>query len=172
MYPQGTQRWMLWLGLAALIALLFQATSEYIYLAQKPNPYPHGPGLPTLQEDPFDPTRSYIDLSLLPWTLDPASGWPASLREQAGRPCGALAVLTQRYPLWRPAGASPQSDPLTLCAQADSPEQQQAVLRQAGWLDPEGMHLESSVLVLEQGDNWDLALDPSLGLQMRRRGQP
>jgi hypothetical protein len=163
---------MLWLGLLALVALLFQATGEYIYLAQKPNPYPHGPGLPTLREDPFDPTRSYIDLSLLPWTLDPAQSWPPELRAQAGRPCGALAVLSARYPLWRPPRVDAESDPVALCAKAPDEAGRLALLRQAGWIAEERMTLEGQVLVLERGETWDLALVPERGLQMRRRGQP
>jgi hypothetical protein len=100
MYPNKTQNWMIGVGALALVALLAQTWREYRYLDQKPNPYPHTPGLPTIQEDPFDPTSAYMDLGRLPWVLDPVSAWPEELRQRAQGPCGAVEALRARYPLW------------------------------------------------------------------------
>ncbi len=176
MYPTHIQRWMVGLGLIALVALIAQTLSEVITLDQKPNPFPHAPGLPTIKEDPFDPTRAYVDFNLLPWVMDPASAWPAVLRDKAAQPCGVLSVLQTRYPLW-----SPQSnkDPSNICNPQNSHTQHVQALQRAGWLDSappiEGPTLiltPEGDLILERSELWEMALTPTQGLLMRRREQP
>jgi hypothetical protein len=161
-------------GLLALAALLAQALGECVALDQRPNPFEHGQAIPTIQEDPFDPTRTQLDLSRLPWALDPPSAWTASQRAHAAEPCGLWGVLQARYPLWTPPRPA-LPDPVELCRAHEAHPARERALRDAGWLSadpnddgPVWLWPTPDALLLERGEGWEIALTAREGLQMRR----
>lgn len=153
---------------ALLVLLAFISLAEYMVLSQRPNPFAQPPQLPPLQEGPFNPTRTGIDVTRLPWVLDPIEQWPDELKERRADPCTLWSALEKRYPLWRPSTA--QGSARATCRQGGA-----EALRANGWLQSKGDATSiitwptDDALVLESARTWQLVITLEDGLLMREK---
>lgn len=151
------------LALLALVSLV-----EFLVLSKRPNPFSQPALLPTLQEGPFNPTRAGIDVTRLPWVLDPIEEWPDDLKEHRADPCTVWSALEQRYPLWRPPEA--RGSAKTTCRQGGA-----EALRDGGWLHSKDNTTstitlaDDNALVLENSQQWQIVITLEDGLLMRAR---
>ncbi len=162
------------MAVLTILLLVFAARSvwEYIELSDRPNTFQAPIGVSALLEGPFESTRSGIDPQRLPWIIDPAEGWSLEQRTKLREPCGLWAVLSQRYPLWKPTQAAQTTpDPEALCRSGGA-----KALKDAGWihgsLRKPGVMLHPDLeqnLVLERHRQWELVLERRRGLVVRRR---